>query len=485
MIDLIQSFTFDYAMFITLNLVLSTIVILLERKNSTAALAWLFFLNLFPGFGFFFYIILSQNISKRKIFAYSKEEERLFNKALNHQKHAIRENQFDYGNTETIEHKDLILFHNRMSNALLSTNDHVDIFNNGPDLFRRLFEDISKAQEHIHLLYFIIKNDEIGNKLINQLIKKAAEGVEVRLLVDHVGGRTLSPKLIRKIKSSKIQLAFFFPSKFKYFNLKGNYRNHRKIVVIDGTVGYIGGLNVGNEYVGKSKRFGYWRDTHLRLYGDSVMSLQLRFILDWRNASMEKLATTAKYLRHVVSDSKTAIQIVCSGPDNINQQIKQGYLQIIHKAKKYIYIQTPYFIPDDSILEGLKIAAASGVDVRIMIPQMPDHLFVYWATYSYCGDLIPYGVKIFIYERGFLHSKMIVSDNTIASVGSCNFDIRSFKLNFEANAFIYERRTSIGLRKEFDEDLRYCRQLTQTIYDKRSFWIKFKESISRLFSPVL
>ncbi len=336
-----------------------------------------------------------------------------------------------------------------------------------------------------HLLYFIIKNDELGNKLINRLIQKAAEGVEVRLLVDHVGGRTLSRKLIRKINASQIQLAFFFPSKLKYFNLKGNYRNHRKIVVIDGTIGYIGGLNVGNEYIGKSKRFGYWRDTHLRLCGNSVLSLQLRFILDWRNASSEKLATTAKYLRQVASNSKTAIQIVSSGPDNINQQIKQGYLQIIHKAQKYIYIQTPYFIPDESILEGLKIAAASGVDVRIMIPQMPDHPFVYWATYSYCGDLIPYGVKFYIYERGFLHSKMIVSDNTIASVGSCNFDIRSFKLNFEANAFIYERRTAIGLRKEFDEDLRYCRPLTQTVYDKRSFWIKCKEAISRLFSPVL
>ena len=280
-------------------------------------------------------------------------------------------------------------------------------------------------------------------------------------------------------------MEFFFPSRIKYFNLKGNYRNHRKLVIIDGSIGYIGGFNVGDEYLGKDPYFGFWRDTHLRIVGDSVISMQIRFILDWRNASKHEIQATGSYLASATTNSQTAIQIVSSGPDSINQQIKQGYLQLIHSARKYIYIQTPYFIPDESIIEGLKIAAASGVDVRIIIPNKPDHLFVYWATYAFCGDLLPYGVRIYTYENGFLHTKAILIDDELSSVGTCNFDLRSFKLNFEVNAFIYDAETTIKLRNEFFYDLKVSQELTLELYQGRSFYTKLREAISRLFSAVL
>lgn len=519
MLEYLQILTINYSTFILINLLLSAIVILLERKNSTAALAWLFFLNLFPGFGFFFYILLSQNISKRKIFRYTKEESLLYSSILSEQREAILTDKMQFINNILPQYKDMILFHNKLSQSLLTQNNSVKIFTEGDDKFESLLSDIQNASDHIHLLYYIVSDDDIGNKLFELLKQKAMQGVQVRFLIDHVGGRGLRKKTIKSLRTSGIKVSFFFPSRFKYFNLKGNYRNHRKLVIIDGKIGYIGGFNVGDEYLGNSTKFGHWRDTHLRLTGNCVSSLQIRFYLDWRNASKEflsatNLSITSSQLKaltplnsendHAVDSffdesstdqqaniivsediGNTPIQIVDSGPDNINEQIKQGYLQIINKARKYIYIQSPYFIPDESINEALKIAAASGVDVRIMIPNKPDHPFVYWATYSYAGDLLPYGVKLYIYENGFLHSKTIVSDDSVCSVGSCNFDIRSFKLNFEVNAFIYSENESVQLRRSFESDQHYCHECTLRRYQKRGLWIKAKESISRLFSSVL
>ncbi len=483
--DYLQYLPINLTTFVTINLILSTVVILLERKNPTGALAWLFFLNLLPGIGFFFYVLLAQNISKRKIFRYTQEEANLYQKILRDQRRSIIYGDFTFINSTAEKHKDIILFHNKLSSALYSQNNDVKVFTHGRDKFKSLFKDIEDARYHVHILYYIMKNDGLSNRLFDLLIDKAHAGVEVRLLIDHVGGRSIPKRRINELKNAGIHVAFFFPSRTKYINFRANYRNHRKIVIIDGAIGYVGGFNVGDEYLGKDKRFGNWRDTHLRLIGDSVLSLQTRFILDWRNASKKYLDITAPYMQNVISDSDVGIQIVDSGPDDQNEQIKQGYLQMIHRAEKYIFLQTPYFIPDDSIIEGLKIAAAKGVDVRIMIPNKPDHPFVYWATYSYCGDLIPYGVKVYTYENGFMHAKTIVVDDEVASVGTCNFDIRSFKLNFEVNAFIYDNIEATHLRHIFEEDMMYSRELSPVRYAGRSIIIKVKEAISRLFSPVL
>lgn len=486
MITYLTVFSQNYALIILINLILTIAIISLERKNPTSALAWLFFMTLMPGIGFLFYILLSGNISKRKIFKYTSEETMAYNNILTMQRQALLDGHFQFNEPNTARHLDMILFHNRLSESFYSQNNVIKVYTNGKEKFDDLILDIKNATKHIHLQYFIVKNDNISNEIFQLCISKALEGVEVRLLFDHVGSHRVPKSTILKLKKSGCQVAFFFPSTFKFINMKANYRNHRKIAVIDGDIGYVGGFNIGDEYLGYKKKFGKWRDTHLRITGDSVFSLQMRFILDWRTASNEKLYALSRYIK--LNDDylgRAGVQIVSSGPDNINEQIKQGYIKMINKATRYIYIQTPYFVPDESILEALKIAAVSGVDVRIMFPNKPDHIFVYWTTYSYIGELIKYGVSSYIYQDGFIHTKGMVIDDEVASYGTCNFDIRSFKLNFEVNAFIYDSDTATTLRKTFENDLHVCTELTADLYNKRSMMIKVKESISRLFSPVL
>lgn len=265
-----------------------------------------------------------------------------------------------------------------------------------------------------------------------------------------------------------------------------NNRNHRKIVIIDGKIGYVGGFNVGDEYLGKDKKFGYWRDTHLRLEGDSVNALELRFILDWNSQSnRDSIEYEDRYFPDVDFGGTIGVQIASSGPDEDWEQIKYGYLKMISSAKQSIYIQSPYFIPDQAFIDAIKIAALGGVEVNIMIPNKPDHPFVYWATLKNAASLLSAGVKIYHYDNGFLHSKTLIIDDEIASVGTANMDNRSFTLNFEVNAFIYDEAIAAQLKEAFIQDMKVSYRLTEDLYNKRSLWIKFKEGISQLLSPIL
>ena len=476
--------TFNFSIWIIINLILSSVVVLLENKKPTSALAWLFFLNLFPIIGFLFYILLSENIARRKIFSYTSHEMSIFNNILANQYLDVKLGAFPFSDQSTERYREMILFHNRLSEAFYSQNNEIDFFYDGQSLFDRLLTDIKNARHHVHLLYYIVKSDHISRQLIDLLCQKAAEGVEVRFLIDHIGGRQLSGQLIRQMRAAGVRLSFFFPSKLKYINFKANYRNHRKLVIIDGDIGYLGGMNVGDEYI-YSKRFGRWRDTHMRIKGDAVIAMQMRFILDWRAASRESVLIAEKYIHLSAPENKIGMQIVGSGPDDINDQIKQGYLKIINEAKQYIYIQTPYFIPDSSIVDALSFAAVSGVDVRIMIPDRPDHPFVYTATKAYCMDMLEYGIKAYTYNGGFLHAKAIVSDDTIASVGTCNFDIRSFRLNFEVNAFIYNSDSATELRRQFERDMENSTEILPEDVKKRGYFSRFRAAVARLFSPVL
>jgi cardiolipin synthase len=317
------------------------------------------------------------------------------------------------------------------------------------------------------------------------LEKKAEEGVEVRLMFDSLGGRSITKERIDKLKKSGVKVASFFSSSIPFFNFKINYRNHRKIVVIDGEIGFIGGFNVGDEYIGLNPKIGYWRDTHLKIRGDAVVDLQTRFFLDWGHATKEDMMYRPKYFPDTANNGTVGIQIISSGPDKLDEAIKRNYVKMINSAKESICIQTPYFVPDASVLEALKIAASSGIDVSIMIPCKPDHLFVYWATYWYCGELLQHGVKIYTYENGFIHAKTLVIDGIVSSVGTANFDVRSFRLNFEGNAIIYDTKISSKLRDYFIEDLNYSLELTREVYLERGIIIRFKESISRLLAPLL
>ncbi|MFP4199772.1 MAG: cardiolipin synthase, partial [Halanaerobium sp.] len=348
------------------------------------------------------------------------------------------------------------------------------------DKFADLFEDIKNAEEFVHANYYIINDDQLGDRFMQLLTKKAAEGVEVRLLYDRMGCRNLSRYAIFKLEDAGGEAAPFAP-----FVLDMNYRNHRKNLVIDGQIGYLGGINIGDEYLGHSRRFGDWRDTHLRLKGESVDSLQYRFLLDWNFATGNDLVGEQRYFPEKELTGNVACQIVSSGPDSKEAEIKSLFLKMIYEAEKSIYIQTPYFIPDQSMLEALKLAAHSGVDVKIMIPDRGDHPFVYAANNSFIGELLDSGACCYRYTKGFLHSKTLSIDSRVLSIGTTNMDVRSFKLNFEINAFIYDREVAGYHDQIFEEDLENSKEITREVYEARGWTMKIRESVSRLLSPIL
>lgn len=468
-----------------INIAMAVVVIFLERKDPIATLAWVLVLLIFPGFGFVFYLLLAQNFSRKKLFTMKIYAKKTFGDYIKVQQNLFNTGALVFNDKNTEEFKDLIKMNLFFHDFSYTQNNEIKIYTDGQDKFADLFNDILNARHHIHMEYYIIKNDNLGNDLLNLLAQKAEEGIEVRLLYDSVGGRHIPEETIARLKKSGVKVAVFFASNLPFFNFKINYRNHRKIVVIDGETAYIGGFNVGDEYVGLNKKIGYWRDTHIRIVGDAVIDLQTRFFLDWGHASKEDLMFLPHYFPDTNRSGKVGVQIINSGPDKQDEAIKSNYVKMINSAKESILIQTPYFVPDASVFESLKIAAMSGVDVKIMIPCKPDHPFVYWATYWYCGGLLQYGVKVYTYENGFLHAKTLVIDGKVSSVGTANFDVRSFKLNFECNAVIYDTETSSVLKNVFWDDLNYSLELTRELYLERSITIRFKESICRLLAPLL
>lgn len=390
-------------------------------------------------------------------------------------------------NPEQERFKNLILYNLHEAEAVLTDNNDIQIFIDGKEKFKAMIKEMNHAHRYIHIQYYIIRNDELWQEIEKVLKRKVRQGVEVRILFDSIGCRSMRKSDWKRLKNAGIRVAEFRPALLDRLYPRINYRNHRKVVVIDGRIGFIGGFNVGREYLGLDKRFGYWRDTHVCIEGAAVTSLVMRFVLDWNCATGENLFIQdhlfeiPKYIRN----GREPVQIISSGPDSKSKIIRNNYLCLIHMAKKSIYIQTPYFIPDKEMLEELKIAVKSGIDVRIMIPCKPDHPFVYWATYSYIGDMIEAGARCYTYDAGFLHAKCLCVDGLAACIGTANMDIRSFKLNFEVNAIIYSAKTTKKLEEIFEDDIRKSTLITRKRYQKRSMKIKMKEQFGRLLSPLL
>lgn len=471
---------------ITLNIFLAIVLIFLERRDASSTWAWLMVLFFIPILGFLIYLLLGRQLRKKHLFRWEGRDKIGIDKLIDYQLDAIEQGTFEFRLDDALDYKDLINMHLRNNHAVLTQDNAVQIFNDGEAKFNALIEDMEQAKDHIHVQYYIFRLDSLGQRIHDVLIRKAKQGVKVRLLFDDMGSRGVRKKHFKELVDLGGEVEAFFPSVMPLINPRLNYRNHRKIVVIDGRIGYIGGFNVGDEYLGLNRKFGYWRDTHLRIEGSSVHPLQTRFILDWNQASTNSdIEYSDRYFPAIPLKGSVGIQIVSSGPDSEWEQIKNGYLKLMAMAKDYIYIQTPYFIPDASFMDTLRIACLSGIDVRIMIPNKPDHAFVYWATYSYVGQLLKAGAKVYIYDNGFLHTKMIVVDNEASTVGTANIDVRSFKLNFEVNAFIYDRETSRELAELFEQDMILSTELTMDLYNERTRLIKMKESFSRLLSPIL
>lgn len=486
---------------IFVNLLMSVGIVFFQRRDPRTVWAWLLALNFIPVFGIIFYLLFCQDFKKSRMFRIKEVEDRL-NCPAKLQEDCIKSRDLALLGDLADDYEPLVLYNLDTSGSVLTMNNKVQIFTDGEDKFQDLRCELEKAEEYIHMEYYIIKNDEVFDSIAPILIRKAGEGVQVRILADGMGGRFMPGSRWEALKQAGVQVGIFFPPVLGRLNLRVNYRNHRKIVVIDGRWGYVGGFNIGREYVSKDPKFGYWRDTHLKLGGEAVLSLQIRFALDWNYAVGENLFQDARYFELYIPTDRpqmkdasgkvscvhipeVGIQIIASGPDTMYRQIRDNYLELFHQARKHIYIQTPYFVPDDAVLSALQIAARSGVDVRLMIPCKPDHPFVYWATYSYVGDLLRAGARCFTYENGFLHAKGVCVDGQVCCYGTANMDIRSFELNFEVNAVIYNQKITEQMEEIFVNDLESCREITRELYEARGLVTRFKEQCSRLLSPLL
>lgn len=464
-----------------LNAVVSIVIITLERKRPEKTIAWLLVFVLLPPFGLIFYIFLGRNWKKHKLTEdFSPHVRDLLYRVLN-----------------KIEHPDYIslieLLANNSDSPLFVDND-ITIFKNGDEKFKSLIEEIEKAKHHIHLEYYIVKSDGIGTELMNLLMQKSKEGVSVKFITDRVGSIKMKKRDIKELKAAGvdiIQYSYVLAPLLHLINTQINYRNHRKIAVIDGKVGFIGGINIGDEYLGKGK-LGYWRDTHIMVKGDFVLGLQAVFLDDYFTIKRiegdyfinEKEAK--KYFPEPVKAKKQIMQLVKSGPDSEFPSIMQGIIKMITLAKKNIYITTPYFIPTEGIMDALKIAILGGIDVRILFPGRYDHFIVYLASKTYLSELIKCGAKVYFYDtNSFIHSKVMTIDEKISTVGTANMDIRSFELNYEINAVIYDSLKTKELDDQFFEDLKCGKECSLCDFENSSRLGKILEAAARLFSSLL
>ncbi|KRM18825.1 cardiolipin synthetase [Ligilactobacillus hayakitensis DSM 18933 = JCM 14209] len=478
---------------VIINTIAALITVFREKRDIAATWAWLLVLVALPVIGFIIYLFAGKKLSHEKIFSMQTEQKKMLRQMSHHQINEWKKHKLIPLTQSSQSIRELIHFFLKQEQAFLSKNNEIQLFTDGKDKFNQLINDINHAKKYIHIEYYSFYSDELGDRLLSALEDAAKRGVEVKVLYDMFGSHGTTYRYFKNLeKLGGLAQAFFSSKKAIVTTPRLNYHLHRKIVVIDGLIGYIGGFNVGDQYLGKSQKFGYWRDTHLRIKGFAVIELLNRFIMDWNvtchKTKKERITTFSHYLpseENISVNGSTNIQIVSSGPDNERQSIKRGYQHMITNADNYIYIQTPYLVPDDSILESLIISAKSGVDVRIMIPSMPDHPFIYRATEYYAKYLVENGIRIFRYDHGFLHAKTIVADDHITSIGSANMDFRSFRLNFEANAFCYDSDLSVTMKNIFIGDQAHCKELTPEYFDNQSKWKKFKQYFSRLLSPTL
>ncbi|MFB3169034.1 cardiolipin synthase [Neobacillus sp. 179-C4.2 HS] len=470
------------SLLITLSVIFIGFVIFLENRHPTQTITWLVVLGSFPLVGFFFYLLFGRNYRKEKMY-----RKKYF---LDKQAFLTVEGENDPRSEEKLglmaEHQArLFTLAQKLGNSPISFDTATKVLTNGEETFHHILEQLNKARHHIHIEYYIVRDDRIGQEIKEILINKAAQGVKVRFLYDAVGSWKLSKKYIDDLKNAGIETVCFGPVKLPFLNNKFNFRNHRKIIVIDGMIGFVGGLNIGDEYLGRNDTYGFWRDTHLMLRGEAVRSLQLIFLQDWYYMTNHSFLT-AEYLSPQIDEKNHGgVQLIAGGPDNEWSVIKNIFFSMITSAKVSVWIASPYFIPDEDIFSALKVAALSGIDVRLLVPNRPDKRIVFHASRSYFPELLEAGVKVYEYERGFMHSKIVIVDHELASIGTSNMDMRSFHLNFEVNAFLFRTKSTQKLVAEYINDLEYAKQLDLTSFRKRHIGLRLIESTARLLSPLL
>ena len=466
-----------------INFMLIIVVVFFQRRDPIVSMAWVLCFLLFPIGGLVIFLIFGLGMKRRTRRIYL--EKQIFGEQMANRLHR-QIDFFDMAEAKDIPELDIVRYFCKY-HSLYTQNNSVEIFTEAKDKYRQLLKDIEGAKQSINMLYFIIRDDAIGNRIMDALVKKANEGVIVRFLYDSIGCFTTPRKFFRRLKRSKCgKVAKFFP--VNIFTLsKINHRNHRKIVVIDEKIAYLGGMNIGDEYMGK-RRLNPWRDTHIRIMGESVKSVYKYFCLDWDFSTRDNLAATLDTLFSEENDAEAndylPMQIVASGPDSPAEEIKCGMIKMLNSARHYAYIQTPYFVPDQPFINALVMAADSGVDVRLMLPGKPDKPYVYYTSFSYLEEMLNAGVKVYLHP-GFIHSKTIVVDDKTATIGTTNIDIRSFQLHFELNAFMYSSKVAGECRQIFESDQSISHELTAEEYENRPRITRIKEGFFRLFSPIM
>jgi cardiolipin synthase len=460
--------------------------VIYETRSATKTMAYLLLILFIPVGGIIFYILFGINFWKTKLYSRkSLDDEKMLNRLKKEMEIYVK---------ETISPLDLSIENNRELAVMvekelrspLTRRNKVKLLLNGEEKFPEVLEAIRNAKHHIHIEYYIYEWDEIGEQVAELLIQKANEGVKVRFIYDDFGSPNIKKKTEERMRKAGIEIYPFQKVHFYLLANRLNYRNHRKIIVIDGQIGFTGGINVSDKYINNGSHKLFWRDTHLRIDGPGVFYLQYLFLADWNFCSGKVLAPE-KFHFSVPADSKDDcfLQVAASGPDSVQPSILFSLLQAIYLARKEILITTPYFIPGDSILQALRIAALSGLSVKLLVPGVADSRLVNAASKSYYEDLLCAGVDIYMYQKGFVHAKTLVADGILSIIGTANMDLRSFELNFEVNVMLYDRKFSEQLRTVFFKDLEDAEKIDKDAWCQRPAYKQLPERIARLFSHVL
>lgn len=473
------------SMFLYINAALIIIfIVFIKPREVTSIYLWIAaFLFLPVIFVLIFYVFFGRDYRRLKLFRNkAANDANVYNLVREQRKNMVLASESYVKSLH--ENIDLARMLIKTNNSFITTDNEVRYINEGNEFFTALFEEISKAKRFVHMEMYIIRNDELGKKLVHELAVKAKEGVEVKLLYDAVGCHKLPRKFFRELTGAGGKTAEYFPSLIRAFNTRFNNRNHRKLLVVDGETGICSGFNVGIEYIGRGP-LGVWRDDAVVMRGGAAITIETRFIQDWNFASKDSTLITPYLPAEGDGPGKSVVQIVSGGPDTEHSPIKLHYVKMISSATKKIYIQTPYFVPEEPILAALEMAAQSGVEVRLMIPCKPDHPFVFWASTFNAGNLLKSGVLVYKFAPGFIHAKICVIDDQVASVGSANPDKRSFELNFETNAVIYDAKLAVTIGEKFLKDVtENSDQMTLEQYSARGTLVRLKEAIARLYTPI-
>jgi cardiolipin synthase len=462
--------------------------IIYDTTSTAKTLSYLLLSIFVPIAGMVFYFSFGINYRKRKIYSKKLIKDDILRKEVQTRIISYTEENLRNSTDSIRDAKGLVHLLLNDSWSPLTAGNYVKLLFNGEEKFPELLAALRSAKHHIHIQYYIYEDDSIGNQIKDILILKAREGVQVRFIYDDFGSRSIRSEFVKQLKDAGVEAYPFNRILYLFLANRVNYRNHRKIVVVDGGISFVGGMNVSDRYINKAGNENefYWRDTHLRIDGTGCQYLQYLFFCDWNFCAGQQLQPDPIYFNgHHQKGFNSKVQVAASGPDSPTATIMLSLLKAINLAKEEILITTPYFIPGESILDALKVASISGVTVKILVPGISDSRLVNAAAWSYYDDLLKSGVQIFLYQKGFIHSKTVVIDGYLSIVGTANMDYRSFDLNFEVNVVVYDEAIGAQLIKSFDDDLTEAEEINLDSWRTRPFYKRFAERIARLLSPML